>query len=297
MGSKAGVGSSVRPHFVLATIKDQYDIDQGQLELVLRHARAEQEEVDAVMAPFAQSTHHWNAVTRKLQLRQRQTLAAIDRVVEALGESRFDEVAREFLRARMGYLRPQFAWMYQTRISFSKILASLARLGAPRGRGRPSQSIVNDCLQRLVNKLTSRKRQSKPLPKEKALRYVGALAQVVGIMSESLADPGGAVRRRLSKHKGRGPTKRDIDEVVAQINQLAFADWPEPETTTAEAVHIAKQIAEFGLWPEPFVLKTVRSPKDGSEPHARRPLLEDPADRGFRRLEHDLMRLARSGEI
>ncbi len=296
MGSKTGVGA-VRPLGVLATIERQYPIDQGQLESVLRQARAEQDEVDAVTAPFAQSAHDWNAVTRKLQLRQRQTLAAIDRVVEALGESRFDEVAREFLRARMGYLRALFAQMYQTRISLSKILASLARLGAPRGRGRPSQNIVNDCLRSLVNELTSRERRSAPVPKETALRYVGALAQVVGIMPESLAGPGGAVRRRLSKHKGRGPTKRGLDEMVAQLNQLAFADWPEPETTTTKAVHIAEQIAEFGRWPEAFVLKTVRPPKDGSEPRIRRPRLEDPAHLSFRHLEEDLMRLAKSGEI
>ena len=245
MGSKRGVGAA-RPLGVLATIEHEYDIDREQLGPVLRQARAEQDEVDAVMAPFAQSAHHWDAVERKLQYRQRQTLEAIDSVVKALGESRFDEVAREFLRARMGYLRALFPQMYQTRISLSKILASLARRGAPRGPGRPSQRIVNDCLQRLVNELTNRKRQPARVPKETALRYVGALAQVVGIMPESLIGPGGAVRRRLSKHEFRGLTKRDINEVVERLTQLGFAGWPEPETTATEAVHIAEQIAEFG---------------------------------------------------
>ena len=293
MGGRT-VTSSVKPLGVLALIESEYQIDRQLLKTELLAAHKEQQELDEFMDRSAAKVKNWSDLARKLAYRQRTTREAIDRLIGELKKSVFDEVARGFIAARLGYLKHQLDASLGTREELATVLASLARWGVPRGRGQSRQSILNECFQKLVDQLMDSERPSGHVPKEKALQYVGTLAHINGVISAENA-PGAAVRRRLSGHRAPVIWKGLLSTVTALVSRIALADFPARDTPTNDALRIAEQIARDGRWPDQLMIKTSRPPQDedGSS-RVRRRAIRDAEDEDFFRLEQALIDRAQS---
>ena len=74
-------------------------------------------------------------------------------------------------------------------VTAAQHLATAARFSSFRSKGRPEVGLVNARLAELVDSVSSSK--EKPIPRERRLDYVAALAQVCGVIERDARTPTG----------------------------------------------------------------------------------------------------------
>jgi hypothetical protein len=234
---------SVSPEGRLALFEQKHQIDRTALLSKLQAAMAEQQELDQYMAAHAREAADWKTLKNKFTYRRARALASLDHLGNEIKESRFDDRDKTEWAGRLSRLREELDSSLAIRASAARFLTSIARRSSLRTRGRPGAGLVNVCLQQLLDEL--RTINGHHINKLDRLAYVGALAQVCGMMRRQARDPGAAVAKRLkgkavaatreqleaarrlalSMRIPQDPNQESIGETVTWVSALARGEW------------------------------------------------------------------------
>lgn len=271
----------------LARLEDRYRIDREPLEAELEQAKATQAEVDAFVAQHGQDATGWGKLAKNCRYRRDQALKASERLSQEALTGRLDGAAVVHLVARLHYLVRELVWGLDAQARMAGELARLARRCSGRTRGRPSAKLVDECLKRLVDRLAS---HEPPISNRDRLDYVATLAQVVGLMKETLRNPREALSARLRRHRpgldlqGLEALGREIREgdhgPVPQVLRLEVAEgqwlrWPMPVDLSEIEEQVRAQLRapepKLETFPPGFPENAKLSVPKQSEPTRRKP--------------------------